>query len=384
MPHMAPLNGQLVAFDDTVEVHVSVNREGAELWLAKTEFNGPSTSPVFARVRTFPPNFSQYILLDTPGPVGALYTFRLFAAQSGSPSGDGLLIDELNIPRLKKDHGRKNYLTMCGEGVAQLSVMSGGTFIRGVIGSGSVVSRALLFGTETKPVWTDGLFPTADVQGTAKFLLSAASSDVGLIHVVELEDRRTDGWPDSDRMRPGAQLYYIALVWDSAGNFDFTWKTGPGLATTAGPSTNDPEMLTTKQRAVAIDVATLVCIDDSDDLSDGEATFTITVTPASPASAIIRTRSWKPMESGSSLALDEMFQVSGAAADSIAISVAAVEDDSGSFPEDSDDNAAGSIQVKFRSGVGAEDFQDFLTIDSGEGGDGFHFLAHCLVSVTHT
>ncbi|CAN7261249.1 hypothetical protein LJR220_001161 [Bradyrhizobium sp. LjRoot220] len=384
MPGMTPVNnGQLVSFGSHFEVQVKTGPDGAELWVARVPFNETIHDQQFSLAESFGAEVTQELSLDTPEP-GHLYMFRLFGAQTGSPSGHGHLIDELNIPRLKSGR-RRDYLTMCGgEGMLpQLAMESGGTFVRAVIGSGSVVTRALLLVSDARLGWPGGEFPKLSGADENNFLLSSASDGTDLIHDVPVVDLRADGSPDSRRLGPGATVRFVTLVWDSDGGFDFTWTSKSGIPTVGAASVNPPEEVTTKQRHIELVVNKLVCLDDSDDLSDGEASFEITMTPSAPGSPVTRDVGWNPMETGSSRSLNERFQVTGKKADSVTIAVAGIEDDSGSFPSDGDDRAAATSTLQFLRGPGTETFKDILTLDSRVGGDGFHFLMHCSVDVSY-
>jgi hypothetical protein len=193
-------------------------------------------------------------------------------------------------------------------------------------------------------------------------------------------DNRTDGWPDSARLGPGARLRFLALVWDSNGSFDFTWTTKTSTMHSLVPRDD----VNTKQRSVALAVTKLVCMYDSDQLSDGEATFTITMTPSAPGIAAARIVRWKPMESGSSKSINERFNPSGREADRITVDVHAVEDDSNSFPpEDNDVADTPTYALSFRRGPGTESYDDVFSLDSNIGGDKLHFMVHGSVTVSY-
>jgi len=381
MPRMTPADGRLVSFESKFDVQIETNAAGAELWVAKIPFNQTIHEQQFSLVQSFGANVSKKLSVETPE-LGHLYCFRLFAAQTGSPNGDGNLIDELNIPRLKSGM-RRQYLTMCTEGAPQLAIESGGTFIRANLGSGSVVTRALFFVSDKEPNWPNGEFPVLLGATASNFLLSVASDTTDLFHEVVVVDLRADGWPDSRRLGPDMKVYFVALVWDSGGGFDFTWTTDIGMP--VGASVPPPaEAVMTKRRKITLKVTELVCLDDSDDLSDGEAEFKITLDPAAPGTRDTRDVSWKPMETGSILSLDQLFDLSGPEAESVSIAVRGTEDDESSFPiSDEDDTAGASAKLTFRSGPGTETFNDVLTLDSQVGGDGFHYLMHCSVAVSY-
>ena len=105
----------------------------------------------------------------------------------------------------------------------------------------------------------------------------------------------------------------------------------------------------------------LLCLDDSDDLSDGEATFTFIVQHAGGQS--VRSLTWDPMGTGKERKFpigSIGFQINPPdAAGAVAVRVEGLEDDSGSFPPDDDDPASypltGFVPLHFPVGEGQED-----------------------------
>jgi hypothetical protein len=86
----------------------------------------------------------------------------------------------------------------------------------------------------------------------------------------------------------------------------------------------------------------LRCLDDSDDLSQGEATFKFIV--RHDAGSVTRTVSWSPMPTGGQRLIPvgtASVQVDPPdAAGGVSVRVEGEEDDSGSFPPDDNDRAA--------------------------------------------
>jgi hypothetical protein len=369
--------GRLFAIDDSFEVEISTNAAGAQLYVAKVPFDEALADQSFEFVESFGANVTRNVTLETLNP-GMLYVFRLFGGSSGGADGIGDLIDEVNVPRLEAGL-RANYLTMCTEGKPQVEISAGGTYVTADVSSGSAVTRALLLVTDADLDLPDEV-PSLRGASAANFVVSAATETTEQMHEVNAIDNRTEGWPDSARLGPGLQLRFVALVWDSSGNFDFTWTAARPTANASVPR----DVVNTKQRSVALAVTKLVCMYDSDELSDGDGTFTITITPSAPGAAVARTVRWKPMESGSSKAINERFSFTGRETDRITIDVHAVDDDSGSFPPDSNDVAdTPTYALSFRRGPGTESYDDIFTLDSNIGGDELHFMVQGSITVVY-
>ena len=332
MPRMTAVDGKLFADDAGFKVTVTTNAAGARLLVAEVPFDEAVEENTFFEVETFGANVTKTVLVPTPT-TGVLYVLRLFGGNSGTGGGQGDLIDELNVPCLNGDQ-RKNYLTMCSEGKPQVAVAAGGTYVTADIGSGSAITRALLVVTDADLTWPGGgKFPTLDGATETNFVLVLSDRDPrsnSRTHRGRQANRHMDGQCIAWDL--AATLRFVALVWDSDGAFDFTWNSERNTANARTPV----ETIVTKPRTVELTVTKLVCMYDSDQLSNGDGTFKITMTPAAPGTAVSRSVRWRPMESGSSRSLNERFRFTGRETDRITVDVHGVDDDSGSFPPDDD------------------------------------------------
>jgi hypothetical protein len=378
---MFPTSGQLVSFADGFEITIDSSSGPSELWIRHIEFDNDEPGG-FHRLLDVDPGAGEMTLQVATAPVGTITHLRLFAGSSGSESGGGEPVDELFVARLDPAK-REEYLTQCSEGTPLLLVETGGTFVRATIGSGPIESRAQFFVGAARPVWTTGMaFPrfTGD-----KFIRSALSGPPALLHDVTLVDDRIDGFTSNPRLDAGQDIFAIALAWDLEGGWDFTWTRRAGMPSTppAAPQTPPPpDRFRTKDRTVVTVVSSMVCLDDSDDLSDGEADFTMTLTPQGGA-PIKRTRRWDPMESGSDTTTNVVFDVPGGSG--FALVVRGVEDDSDSLSLDSDDVAeTPPYRHVYAKGPVTESYREDVTMDSRPGTDGFHFLAHCSTEVSYS
>ena len=112
---MRSSENRLVSFDSQFDVEVTTGPEGAEVWTRELPFDA-SAPGVLGRAAVIAPSVaSQVVTLGSP-PLGGYTQVRLVGATTGSPSGDGQLVDELIIPRLDPT-GRTDYLSQCTESV---------------------------------------------------------------------------------------------------------------------------------------------------------------------------------------------------------------------------------------------------------------------------
>ena len=147
----------------------------------------------------------------------------------------------------------------------------------------------------------------------------------------------------------------MLFAWNDQGSWDFVWNT-----TGVAPASL-PESFWTLKRVVDVSLTRLLCLDDSDDLSDGEATFKFFVQHAAGKSE--RSLTWDPMGTGKerNFPIGSIgFQINPPdAAGVVEIRVEGLEDDSWSFPPDDDDPASypltGYVPLPFPVGEGRED-----------------------------
>jgi hypothetical protein len=227
---------------------------------------------------------------------GTLYQARLFRADNGSSTGTGAILGKLDMPSINYE-ARGTFLTSCARSQKpQLKVQTGGTYVAVTVGAGIVcMVRAQV--AATKPQVDGRALPFFH---PGSVVASAVSPEPDLVHdlvlVDELLESDTDGHTP---LTPGQQLWYVVLGWDDQGNWDYVWGTeGPA----PGPSPSNPnhQSVTTKRRHVTAQLTNLLCIDDSDELSDGEAVFTLTLSSNTDEQS--RQVEWDPMPSGGSRA----------------------------------------------------------------------------------
>ena len=220
---------------------------------------------------------------------------------------------------------------------------------------------------------------------------SGITEKAALMHEVRLSDELTNpGTTDHVPLQPGQDLFFVVLAWDGLGNWDAVWNTEATLSPTGTPA---PEGIRTKSRAVDVRIRKLTCLDDSDDFSYGEATFTLRVKHAGESH---KTYSWKPMSTDSSAVFNpkEPMSVSVAAPNangSVSVRLEGVEDDSGSFPPDSDDEASpqgstGYQTLRFPVGEVSEQGQQVLVWTSKPitGGEVLEYQAEVVVDYSYS
>lgn len=376
---MVTADGQLVTFSQDVRVLVSTEQEPAELWVRQFKLDTATAPGPYALQQEIPAHQSD-LQVEISTPLGWVTQARLLALSTGSPLGDGQLIDEVLVPRL--DHtARRTFLTDCSEGAPQIEVATGGTFLRALVASGTTTTLAQVFVGRAAPTWRDGGFPVFPPDA---FLVSAVSAAPDLVHDVLVMDGRSEGWTTGPRLASGMALWFVVLVWDSDGAFDLAWSTRDAMPHPAGLVRPASQQVRTRIRRVDLHVTALVCLDDSDDASDGEATFTVGVRPSDGTPDQTRTIVWDPMESGSSKVVDETFSLRGPAAGSPRLVVVGLEDDSDSpFGDDDDGARSEPLTLTFPQGPGAEAYHREATLDAGPGDDGFRFQVHVSADVTY-
>jgi hypothetical protein len=115
------------------------------------------------------------------------------------------------------------------------------------------------------------------------------------VHDLVLVDELTASDVDKhEPLTPGQRLFYVVLAWDEQGNWDYVWGTS---APAPGPPSHPTyESISTKRRRVSASLTHVHCNDDSDDLSDGEATFSFIL--SSNTDTEQDTFTWDPMPTG--------------------------------------------------------------------------------------
>jgi hypothetical protein len=335
-----------------------------------------------------PPKFSLGPIFPASTPVsrsvsaGSIYQARLYRLNQGGVSGDGPILGKCDFPAVRRA-ARVNFLTRCAS-VPQIGIKTGGTFVSMVFAT-NVVTRARVQIGDTAPAFDPtgfAFFPPQNVVATA------VSETPTLIHQVTLLDELLQGETTlHPPLSTGQKLFFVVFVWDATGAWDIVWNT-TGVA-----PTTPPESITTKQRSVGVSLRKLVCLDDSDDLSDGEATFTLVVID-STGTAQTKSVGWNPMGTGKATAVNNTsVQVNPPnAAGPVLVRIDAVEDDSGSFPPDSDDStstmffAQGGDRLFFPVGEKHEEVDNAVVNLANKpmtDDESFHFTAEVRYSVTY-
>ena len=322
------------------------------VWERVVPFNAAPPLPKFQPTPAFT---GPLTVRRGPIPVGSTYQARVFRDGEGDSSGVGPgLLARADYPCVNPE-GRGAFLTQCAEGHPQLKITPGGTFVS-MSGAAGITARARAQVAAVKPALDPQNLPFFPPE---KVVATAVSDDPDFVYRLMLTDELTD--PDVEKhtaMQGGQTLFYVVLAWDKQGNFDFVWARS-GAAPAA-----IPEAIKTKQRTVAVRLTHMWCHSDSDDLSDGEATFAFVVTDSGGAPTT-KSFTWDPMASGSDRPINSVdVSVAGtAAAGTVLVRVDGDEDDSGSFPPDSDDLAStslglGGTPLEFPVGEGAEEVND--------------------------
>lgn len=281
---------------------------------------------------------------------GDIYQARLFRDNNGSPSGTGQILGKVDMPSLQPEL-RTDFLTSCTEGEPQIKVTAGGTFASFVVATSARTCVRVQVASEPPEVDGDGLpfFPSHSHVATGISLTPDFVHDV--VVVDELLESDTHG---HQSLEAGQELFFILLAWTETA-WDYVW--GTKAAAPGSPSPNF-ELITTKTRTVSAKLALLRCIDDSDDLSDGEATFTFTLTE--PGFSNTESLVWDPMPTGG-IRPTNMTIVANNAGRSLFVDIKCVEDDSPA----ANDIAATSFRIIAPIGRGTEDVpKAFATLHS--------------------
>jgi hypothetical protein len=256
-----------------------------------------------------------------------------------------------------------NFLTRCAA-IPQVEITRGGTFIRFSFASATATRARVQLGL-TPPQLNSQGFP--QFNNPIDVVASAISNKPALVHDVTLVDELLE--PDITghaALRSGQTLFYVILAWNAAGDWDAIWNSTAALSSTGTPL---PEAITTKQRSVTVALRKLTCLDDSDDLSAGEASFTFRVRGGTVDQT--KTVTWDPMDSGSiSPSYSNSTKVTinpPDASGGVDIRLEGTEDDSDSVPPDSDDKASpqglsGFTPLKFPVGEGKEEATDQVLV----------------------
>jgi hypothetical protein len=348
---------------------------------------GPGKVEIWERIIPFPPPgsvpppppafgvggvYASTTPLSKSVSLASLYQVRLYREGEGNAAGVGNVLDQLNFPCVLEQAGRSNFLTQCAH-QPQLAIKVGGTFVSlDFAASKLTMSRAQL-ATKIPVADVIGLpvFPDGSVVATAH----SASTGPKLLHTLALSDAR---------MLPGNSFFFVILVWDSNGNWDFVWD--PDVPAPLAP----PKTITSKKRSVDVRLTKLHYLDDSDSLTNGEGSFTLVVQQKEPP--VTKTLGVGTFESGTNLEVIPPVQITlgpevvTADIRKVSVQVKGVDDDSGTPFDDDDPAATGLIPLDFPTGEGKEEVIDRLLALTGNpsgGDDDLRFVAEVLYSVTY-
>ena len=315
-----------------------------EIWERFVDFDAAPPLPRFRRNQVFA--FSESVSRNVP--VGSVYQARLYREDEGDSSGNsGRILGKVDFPCLDPKV-REGFLTNCADR-PQLKIAPGGTFVA-MTGATSAPTRVRVQLAAGKPRLDAAGFPFFRPD---KVVAAAVSNEPDFVYrLTPIDELLLPDTEQHTQMEGGQDLFYIVLAWDEFGRWDYAW-------TRAGISSPSqlPEMITTKRRAVDVRLARLLCHDDSDDVSDGEAEFKFIVRGAGAATTkVVR---WQAMASGEELRVPtgtaDVHLGGTDAAGIVSVRVDGVEDDSGSFPPDDDDPATThQAQLGFPVGEGRE------------------------------
>jgi hypothetical protein len=339
-----------------------------------------SRATPFTRAPEGPFKPDSSLRLERDVPLGMVYQARLYAEEGGSTLGDtSTALDKLDMPSVHPEM-RAHFLTHCGEArKPQLRLEPGGTYVATTIATGGVESRVL---TQLGVVMPDALteFPLMPFFPPRDIVASEVSEDVDFVHRPAPIDDLSEFADSHVRMSPGQNLFYLIVAWEERGSWDYVWTRAGEAPITV------PEPVRTKQRRVEIRVPQLVCLSDSDDLSSGEATFHLKV--SDNAGEQIDSYFWEEMDTASTARPGLSIVSSGPrAAGQVGYGVTAVDDDSGSFPPDSDDHADTGLPhtIAFLRGEGRETFNGAHTLEGlpTTSGEEMRFLADVVWDVSY-
>lgn len=358
-----------------------------EVWERFIPFADPAPLPPYSQAGVFvgaSGSFARDVSL------GDCYQAVLYPKGKGQADGTNIL-GKVTFPCLKdpeRGSGRQSFLTQCAER-PQLEINRGGTYLRFSFGSAIPVRARVQIGVSP---------PELDARGLPHFkdprhiVASAISEKAGLMHDIRLMDELlaasiTDHIP----LQPGQKLFYIILAWDDLGNWDAVWNSNSALASDGKPAA---EEISTKSRSVTVRLDRMTCLDDSDDLSDGEAKFMLQVKGNSGAPQK-RNWEWNPMATGSVAKFPKVSPITMAPPDAdtgVRVRLEGTEDDSDS-PFDDDDFASPQDkdpksfrELKFPVGEGFEDWHERLVMTSkaDPDNDGFAYTAEIVIETAYT
>jgi len=338
--------------DFTVETAGSTPK--VEIWERVLPFTPGATPPPF----TMGGVFANDTNLSRPVTTGGIYQVRLFRENQGNATLEGDLLGKLDFPCVRRA-ARVNFLTRCAS-MPQVDITRGGTFMSMAFAANVPTRARIQIGINA---------PALDGVGFPFFLpqdvvASAVTDGPKLLNKATLVDELLQS--DTNGHLPlvtNQTLFFVIFAWDATGAWDLVWNT-----TGVAPAT-PPESIKTLQRVVNVRLHRLRCLDDSDDLSQGEATFKFIV--KHDTNTVEKTANWNPMPTGGQTLIPfgtASVQVDPPnAAGSVTVRIEGEEDDTGSFPPDNNDLAAthglvGGDALFFPVGEVKEQVNDALVV----------------------
>jgi len=244
MAHLLPDSSrpfEIAFFDPSIsggraKLHVQ-SATPVELWERIIPFAPPGSAtipPDF--VRTIPFSGTQVdASFDAPTlgsiPLAGLYQARLFRFDSGNPKGidetrvtgfglEHTLLGKVDFPCLKPE-ARADFLTACGES-PQIDLEGGGTFASLVFAASKRVMFHVQIGA-VPPILSPGGPAFVPTPAT---VASATSVTPKRIHrAVAIDDLVESDITEHSPLLAGHRFFFVTLVWDSNGSWDFLWNT---------------------------------------------------------------------------------------------------------------------------------------------------------------
>ncbi|WP_350246416.1 hypothetical protein RBB84_18595 [Rhodococcus sp. D-6] len=308
-------------------------------------------------------------------PFGCLYQVRLYLNGNGRADGGGKVEGALNFPSLRKGGkmSERGLISRCQQN-PQLSFSPGGTFVAASIATcPPCMARIQL--AKNPPILANDL-ATFDHDSVVASSVSLTANSMNQLYIVDLPRQDT-----REPLLPGNEYFFVALVWSPNGHWDYVLNLG---------SQAQPETMTLKRRRLQFRLTDLFIVDDNDDLSEGQADFSISVSEGNDSDS----EEWNGVvvDSGKSVpnipaTMRLNFGPSSFSTFSeslVNVDVIGIEDNSGSFPAEGDDIAIASFDdLEFPRGPSEKVTQQTLSLGSHAPSGSFRFIAKVVYSVDY-
>lgn len=348
-----------------------------EIWERTILFPAAGTSITVPKF-TFGGVFSSTTPMSRPVKLGGLYQVLLYEQDAGNEDGTGNVLARRNFPCVLQEGGRSNFLTKCTE-TPQLDIRSGGTFAS-LAFAASKLTMARVQLCSDKPfanAATQNLPTCVDKRVVANAV--SIADGPSFLHRLNPTDRR---------ILSGSPVFFVILVWDENGNWDYVWHfngVAPGAI---------PQSFTTLKRSVEVQLIRLGFIDDSDSSTNGEGDYTLVVRPGVAGTPLKKANfNVATFETNTSLTISPPKTIAfgpdvvTAKTQEVSVQVQGHDDDSGTpFGDDDDFAETDMTALDFPIGETRERVTDqFLSLDSHftAGDDILHFVADLLFSVNY-